>query len=275
MQQIAFPTIHGKQDLLAGLFAQRLGWRFLVPEVDTDRFGTFAGEVARTGTPRETVLAKARAGAEAAGVSAAIASEGTIGPNPAIPLFNTDQELIAYVDIAREIEFVQSHLSAQIVAVRETWHPELDLDSLAQKAQLPAHGLIVRTERDSELIAYKGIHTPEQLRDVVFALANKPEAGEIIIESDFRANHSPTRQANILACAEKLVARLQTLCPNCQTLGWGNVCTVTGLPCELCGDEVERAIRAEISGCLSCDYRVELPIGSQFAKASSCDYCNP
>ena len=49
-------------------------------EVDTDRLGTFTGEVERPGPPRETALMKARLGQRATGLPRALASEGVFGP---------------------------------------------------------------------------------------------------------------------------------------------------------------------------------------------------
>ena len=49
-------------------------------EVDTDRLGTFTGEVERPGPPRETALMKARLGQGATGLPCALASEGAFGP---------------------------------------------------------------------------------------------------------------------------------------------------------------------------------------------------
>ena len=95
-------TKHGKLAQLEPAFAQLPQWQLELAEVDnkvfdTDTFGTFNGEIPRTLSPKQTVIAKARAGAEMTGCDFAIASEGTIGPHPAFPFVTADHELLAFV----------------------------------------------------------------------------------------------------------------------------------------------------------------------------------
>ena len=60
---IALPTLHGKQAIMAAVLEPATGCKVVhVADVDTDRFGTFTREVARTGNQLEAARAKARAG---------------------------------------------------------------------------------------------------------------------------------------------------------------------------------------------------------------------
>ncbi|HLP23650.1 MAG TPA: hypothetical protein VK139_06380 [Microbacteriaceae bacterium] len=90
-------TIHGKLALIAPPLEQRLGWRVTEAAVDTDAFGTFSGEIPRRHGPRDIAVAKARAGLDVVPAKFGLASEGTIGPHPAMPLVTADTELIAVV----------------------------------------------------------------------------------------------------------------------------------------------------------------------------------
>jgi hypothetical protein len=74
---------HGKEAAIGPALAASPGLRVVVAaEVDTDRLGTFTGEVERPGPPRETALMKARLGQRATGLPRALASEGAFGAHP-------------------------------------------------------------------------------------------------------------------------------------------------------------------------------------------------
>ncbi|MBM3504468.1 MAG: hypothetical protein FJX65_11400 [Alphaproteobacteria bacterium] len=54
-------TMHGKERVFARPLRVALGLELVVPEgLDTDRLGTFSGEVERVGSPWEVAIRKAR-----------------------------------------------------------------------------------------------------------------------------------------------------------------------------------------------------------------------
>ncbi|MEZ5786523.1 MAG: hypothetical protein R3D62_08665 [Xanthobacteraceae bacterium] len=56
-------TMHGKEVAIAPALRERLGLIVEVAEgIDTDRLGTFTGEIPRAGTIEEAAIAKARLG---------------------------------------------------------------------------------------------------------------------------------------------------------------------------------------------------------------------
>ena len=58
-------TMHGKERVIAPLLAEALGLDCLVPSAfDTDRFGTFTREIARTGSQLDAARAKIAAAFE-------------------------------------------------------------------------------------------------------------------------------------------------------------------------------------------------------------------
>jgi hypothetical protein len=105
-------SMHGKEAALAAPLQEALGL-MLIPAAgfDTDRFGTFTGEVERTAPPRETALAKARAALAAQGGDLAIASEGSFGPHPGIPFLALAAEWVVFIDRARGLEIAIEHRS--------------------------------------------------------------------------------------------------------------------------------------------------------------------
>ena len=64
---IAFATMHGKEQLARGPFRTILGAAVLAPAgIDTDQFGSFAGDIPRILTPQQAARSKALLGLRAA-----------------------------------------------------------------------------------------------------------------------------------------------------------------------------------------------------------------
>jgi hypothetical protein len=260
----ALATKHEKERIVAPLFSS-LGISLQVPQIDTDVLGTFSGEIERVGTPKEVVLKKARMGIEALGLSYGLASEGSIGPDPVVPFLNSDIECVAWVDDERGIEIVEFHRSLDIIAATGS---SIN-DEFLTRADFPNHSLIVKGNGK----VVKGIKDRRELDRAIEEISAL--GASIVIESDLRAHHSPSRQRNIAAVAEKLVARLSRLCPGCSAPGFGHMENLYGVICRECKNVETRAVRGEVLGCAKCDYREEISNGKEFIEAAECGYCNP
>jgi len=267
----AFATKHFKESVVAPVFAT-LEISVVVPEVDTNQLGTFTGEIPRVGTPTEVVLKKARLGIQASGLLYGIASEGSIGPDVVVPFINSDIECMAWVDTARDIEIVEFHRSLDIFSARTIVSSKDSLDEFLKSADFPHHSLIARAENGRGEI-YKGINSFERLESALKALFK--DSSTLVIESDLRAHHSPSRQRNIAAVAEKLVSRLSQLCVKCETPGWGEIGYLYGLECRECRNIEERAVRGRVMGCAGCEYQEEVLNEKKFVEPAECGVCNP
>jgi hypothetical protein len=267
------PTLHEKDSVIAPIFQSGLGIQVQVASIDTDQFGTFAGEIPRTMSQLDTAIAKARAAIASTGIPLAIASEGTIGPNPLIPIASSDLETIVFIDSERDLIIHESFRSSEIVTVRKTLQPGQNLDELLAKADFPNHALIARTETPAAFQAVKGIRDFDKLVQAIQDLSK--DSGSVIVESDLRASFSPSRMQNIANCAKLLAERIATTCPQCQTPGWGKIAPVFGLPCQDCGQKVESAVEADQLGCVSCDYVQTVERAGAYAESRFCDSCNP
>jgi len=270
---IALATVHNKESAIAPVFDDLLGADVVVIAIDTDRFGTFTGEIPRLDTPLEAAIAKARAGMDCAGYTVGLASEGTIGPDPVMPFVTSDIEMIVLVDDIRGITVSEMTRSTDIVAVREAVTPKTDLKTLLARADFPRHGLIVRTAEPKEGPIFKGITDHRTLASAISACS--ATNGTAIVESDLRACFSPSRMRNIRDCAIRLAQRLDTPCPECTAPGWGAIEPVRGLPCSACGTFVESAIRADAFGCPACSARHEVPRPNRTVDPRWCPLCNP
>jgi len=266
-------TQHHKDRAVAPVFRDRLGVAIEVVEVDTDAFGTFAGDVPRTRSPLDTALAKAQAGLDASARRLALASEGTIGPDPTLPLTTSDVEVLVFRDAEAGITIHAQHRSYEIVAARTQVKPADDLREFLVRADFPRHGLIVKPPTGSPGPITKGIVDEIEL---VRAVRRSSElTGTAIIESDLRAHFSPSRMANIAECARQLAERIATPCPECASPGWGPVAPARGLPCSNCGTHIPTAVRADVSGCVRCPAVHEYPREDQAVDPRWCPVCNP
>jgi hypothetical protein len=240
--------------------------------VDTDIFGTFSGEIERIGTPLETAVKKARVGIKTTGNPFAIASEGSIGPDPLFGFINANIETMVFVDDELEIQIAETIKSNEIIAFSTTTL-KTDLGVFLKKADFPNHALIVKPQNGTGAI--KGIRTLQELDEAILKSRDASSDGEAIIESDFRAMSSPSRQKNISTVALKLVQRLSLTCPECEIPGWGLKSFVRGVECSQCGDFSEEAIKQEILGCVKCEYTAFGAVINVTLDPARCMSCNP
>lgn len=269
----AMATRHAKDDAIAPVFHQVLGIEVAVVDIDTDSFGTFAGDIPRTDSPLNTAIAKARAGMLASGHSIGISSEGTIGPDPFMPFVTSDIEIIVFLDDERGIIISETTRSTDIVAIRRTVSSDEDVAQLIDLADFPRHGLIVKPPKTHEGPIVTGIIDHNALLAAIRECA--ANFGSAVVESDLRACYSPSRMLNIRECAGVLARRIATPCPACTGPGWGRVEPARGLPCSGCGRFVDSAVRADAFGCPSCPAVREVPRPEQSVEPRWCSSCNP
>jgi hypothetical protein len=270
--KVALATKHGKLDQLKPAFERLENFELVLAEIDTDRFGTFSGEISRPLSPLDTAIAKAKVGAEELGLDYGVASEGTIGPNPSSPWATVDHELLVLVCLSRNLTIYETHQSASIVAKSQTLTPGIDLEEVFKQFDLPNHAVNLSYSAES-LFIEKGIGDVADLRNRIEELWE--QGHQPLMESDFRAMSSPSRQVNIQACADKLVARITANCPVCNEIGFGKVAFEFGVPCLACGEVNSRVAKSEKLGCVACDFFELRDLGITSIDPSRCDGCNP
>jgi hypothetical protein len=245
-------------------------------DLDTDVLGTFSGDVPRPCPPLETAIRKARLGMEATGETLGLASEGSIGPDPGVPLLTSDREIVVLVDAAADITIWEAHTSYDTVTATTTAGPGSDLLPFLTRSDFPHHQLIVRPNRGRGGVIYKGLEDPVALHRAVDAVAPTSADGLARVESDLRAHASPSRRLAIAGAASRLARRVAACCPECGTPGWGCVGVVTGVPCARCGTQLEQP-SAEVDGCQACAHRTERPVGHRgpAGDPATCPHCNP
>ncbi len=271
---IAVGTRHGKERQFEGPFRMVLGARLVTPaDLDTDRFGTFTGEVARRGPALEAARAKARLAMAASGLSLALASEASYGPIPGSGWLG-HEEILLFCDAEAGVEVIEGYRSAAIPGPGQTV-TSADEISPPVLAGLPGQAVIVRPHRPVGTAGItKGITDPDTLRTAVQAATAVSADGAAVVEPDLRAQYNPSRRRVLAKLALTLAHRIATVCPTCGTPGFGRVRTEPGLRCGDCGTPTPLPA-AEIHGCTACGEQRTRPVGTAVAEPQHCPRCNP
>lgn len=273
-QTILLASKHKKEQAIAPPFKQILQCELWVPnDFDTDQFGTFTGEIVRTGNQYEALILKAKKAAEMYGYKHVIASEGSFVPHPSLYFVPAAVEMLVFLDVEADLTIVESLVS------QETNYAHCDLDQFKlpdeflKSVGFPEHALIGRQIDTGEIIA-KAIQTEEQLRQAITVGLRK--GGKVRLETDMRAHLNPTRMKILGNLAKKLVQRIETQCPGCATAGFGKITYEGNLCCEACNTPTE-LYQHKILNCLKCDFqrRVGREDGLLQASQQYCPYCNP
>ena len=266
---MAVGTQHGKQHQFAPAFRRVLGAELVTPAVDTDQFGTFAGEVVRTVAPADAARAKARLAMSVSGLPYGLASEASYGPLTGGLLGH--EEILLFCDDVAGIEIVEGHRTTSLPGVSR---PVCRFDEVPTSllADLPGQALIVRPRGAVGAIT-KGITGVDGLRAAIDAAAAASPDGVALVEPDLRAHHNPSRRLILTGLAEAMACRLATACPSCGAPGFGRVGAEPGLPCRVC--EAPTPLRhRDIHGCAVCGHRERRQIRAA-ADPTDCPACNP
>lgn len=271
-------TMHGKERVIAPLLDGALGVRLRVPAgFDTDRFGTFSREVERAGTQLDAARAKIAAALERdPHASIGVASEGSFGPHPLIPVLPYYREIVVLIDRETGFELVGHHSGSLTNFGHAIVSGAAEAMVFAERIGFPKHGVIVigHAERQPapDRFQAKDIETASQLRRAVGQAVER--CGEAFVESDMRAHRNPTRMRAIRRATVELVRRYRSACPACGRPGFVVGELLSGLPCAWCGG-LTRAIKAEVRICTGCGHRVQRPTGVTRAQPGECAACNP
>ncbi len=272
---LVIATKHAKEQAIQPVLEEALGVRCITSDtLDTDLLGTFTGEVERTLDPVATAREKCMRAMDASGCDLAVASEGSFGPHPSMPFVASDEELLVFIDRLNGLEIIAREISMTTNFAAEGIDDAEALQTFADKAQFPSHGLILRKARDSADDISKGITDSKLLYQRFDELVKK--YGKAWVETDMRAMYNPTRMGVIADAARALVDLLQSRCPSCAMPGFTVTEVVPGLPCELCHLPTRSASR-HLSVCKHCAYSEELryPHGKTAEDPRFCEFCNP
>jgi hypothetical protein len=263
--------MHEKHRLAEGSFAELLGATVFAPEhLDTDQFGTFAGDIPRTLSPYHAALVKARLAMQISGAPSALASEGSFTSLLGLGVENT--ELLLFIDSERGLELVESSTMDWPLPAGGPIHSVAEAVAFADAVGFPAQGLTLRADDGVGISIVKDIPALDDLtRHVEHGLG---AGSTVTLIADYRAHRSPLRAHRIRALCERMALRLATPCPRCASPGFGRVAPERGVPCAQCGRATE-LIAADIDGCGVCGHQLRRPRALTVADPGHCDHCNP
>lgn len=271
-------TMHGKERALTPIAARFLGLDVKVAQgLDTDAFGTFSRDVARSGSPLDAARAKIAAAFALAGdAQVGLASEGSFGPHPHMPFAVLGRELVLLIDRISGLELVGHHASLDTNFDHAQVTTGADGMAFAAQAGFPHSGVIVMGVLDGEpaphLALFKSVATAAELAAVIERTISLTGAAHI--ETDMRAHRNPRRMRAIKRAMIDLVRRSRSRCPVCARPGFVANGRVAGLPCAWCASPTHLT-RAEVWGCESCGHREERPASAASADPMHCGECNP
>jgi hypothetical protein len=278
-EEAVLATMHGKERVIAPLLLRQLGLRVtLASGLDTDRFGTFTREVERTGSQLDAARAKIKAAFELAPETRfAIASEGSFGPHPYIPLLPLEREIVVMVDRRTGFEIIGHDASLETNFAHAVVVTPGEALRFAERTGFPDHRVIVMGCKDGEpaptLGLIKGIVLAADLERAVEATVAR--CGAAFVETDMRAHFNPRRMQAIERATEDLIRRFRSQCPICARRGFDVTERIPGLPCECCAQPTQ-VIRMEVLTCAGCGHRQERPATDRTsADPGSCSVCNP
>lgn len=276
-RSIILTTKHSKSLAIAPCFLKHLSAEIIECAIDTDKLGTFTGEIERKGTALECAKTKCELGLNLTNSDYGLSSEGCFGPHPYIPFLPCDSEILYFIDRERNFHLHLSHLSEKTNYNMQSVASMEELLQFSEKTLFPSHALIIRAlNHETSDYIFKGINTQDFLESAFKDSMKHSTTGKVWVETDMRAHMNPSRMAVIEEAANSLAQRLLVVCHKCENPGWGKVGVEKGLECSWCGLETE-LIKAEIYGCTKCDYTEKhLPSHSLLkADPGNCSYCNP
>ncbi len=278
-QSIILTTKHAKSLAIGPSFWNYLQCAVIEYVVDTDKYGTFSGEIERI----DSALACARKKClipfdkHSNVIQFALASEGSFGPHPYMPFIPCDHEILYFIDRLNNFELHVSTISNITNYSMRVLHTVDELWDFVSKVSFPSHAVIMSpngSKKDQPI--FKGLQEANDLEAVYKECQKESIDGKVYIETDMRAQFNPMRMVVIADLAAHMAQRLATNCPGCNLPGFGVVDKVTGLPCSCCGLSTE-LVKQQILGCVKCAYKIKVARsdGMLAAAPEHCHNCNP
>jgi hypothetical protein len=271
---IAIATMHRKEKVIAPLLSTKMGMYCIVADINTDKLGTFSGEVPRTDSPYEAARKKCEIAMAVSGCDIAISSEGSFGAHPYIFFAHANEELVLLLDRKNKKEFFGQALTTETNFAGQSISSIKEATDFAEKVGFPSHAVILKDQENNFKDLVKGINSMHGLNYAMHKMLS--DRGSVWIETDMRAMNNPTRMTAIEKATENLIAKLNSFCPQCNFPGFWIAERRKGLPCSDCGFPT-KSIIAHRYQCDQCYFESydKYPNQKFFEEPMYCDVCNP
>ena len=274
-RKVVIATKHEKEKIIGPLVKHHLGadW-FVNPAFDTDLLGTFSGEIERKEDPLTTLKNKCLLAMEASNCDLGIASEGSFGPHPTLFFGHADDELLIFIDKKNDLEIYARELSTETNFGGSIIKSLTEAEEFAVKHGFPQHAMIVKNQQEDFNYIKKGITNHPELE--IFVQECLSKHGTVYLETDMRAMYNPTRMKVIERATQKLMEKINSKCPSCQTPGFSVTEAKPGLRCEWCSSPTD-SILYHLLTCQKCSFNDKqfYPNGKKFEDPMYCSNCNP
>lgn len=274
-KKVVLISKHNKEAVIGPLVEKYLQLPLIVNlDVDTDRFGTFSREVKRKKSQLDTARLKIKAAHKIADAQRIIASEGSFGPHPLIPI-PWNIEMVVMYDFVHKVEVVGVCENAATNFMHQYITTSDALLEFAQECKFPSHGVLLRPDHENHPYIIKDVCDEQGLLHAFHVCLQHSKTNKVFIETDMRAHRNPMRMANIEKATQNMFEKYLSFCPQCNCPGFVVTQTIKGLPCEMCSQPTEMVLE-HISVCQKCKYMTSkmFPKGPT-CPAQYCDYCNP
>lgn len=275
-RKIVIATNHGKEKVMAPILEKHLGVECIILDnLDTDKLGTFTGEIERLdANPAITARKKCEMAMELANCDMAIANEGSFGPHPYLFFVPSDDEVVFFYDKKNNVIITEREISTETNFFQKEFRTLSELNQTLTTLGFPEHGLIVRKSIDDFTEIHKGITCQKQLLEIVQKMITFH--GQVYIETDMRAMFNPSRMKVIERATLKLVQKINSRCDNCNFPGFGVTAVERGLPCGFCNLPTQSTF-SHIYKCSACNFEKEVkyPNGKKVEDPMYCQFCNP
>ena len=272
---VVIATMHEKEKVIAPILEKELSVKCkTISNLNTDKFGTFSGEVERKDSPLQTVKSKALAALDLCNETLAVASEGSFGPHPSSIFIPANEEFIFLIDTKYHLEIVGRFFTLTTNFNHRVITSMKALDVFKTDIGYPEHDIILKIV-DSNHVKhiYKDFDSTKALEAKVQEALQRGQT--IKAETDMRAMNNPTRMHSIENAVINLIKNIKSHCPECNAPGFAIQEAILGLPCELCNRPTKSA-KAYRYHCQNCDYSFKRDNeGLYFEDAMYCDFCNP
>lgn len=272
-RKILIASMHHKERVIAPILEKHLGLSCMIADINTDKLGTFSGEIDRTLSPLECAQKKCEWAMEKYNSDLAIASEGSFGPHPQLFFGYCNEEWVLIKDKKNKAEWFAKIISTETNFSSKQCESIEEVHSFCQQIGFPEHAVILRKSNDDFQNIFKGINEYQQLETIAADFLKKYHS--VIVETDMRAMFNPTRMKNIQAATQKLCDQLLNACPNCFFPGFSITKLNSGLPCSACGLPT-KSIKSFVYSCQKCDWMEEKVNETRTTEDPMyCDFCNP
>lgn len=183
------------------------------------------------------------------------------------------KELMLFCDRARGMEMSVTEITSQTNYTSVELTNVKQLQEFTETCGFPEHALnVVVVNGKTEIM--RGLNNWKHLA-LNFNKAIK-EKGIAQVYTDMRAANNPSRMKVIRSLTYKLIEKIKTACPQCQSPGFTVTQVKKGLPCEVCKRPTQSDLIHECT-CTTCGYSREkkYPKGKRLENPLYCLHCNP